>query len=115
MMVGSYFFHGSSLDFDYKFGLLGIFNAGHFVTFFQLSVVIGFGMLWSYTMISNLFSEPLLPALATQFEPILSLMFIDLIGLQPMPSGYTMMGYLFYLPGMFLIVIGQNAYQKIQK
>jgi hypothetical protein len=115
LFVASYFFHGASFDNDENFGIFGVFTGFHFTNFFQMSVLIGFGMLWSYAMISNLFPDPLLPSLAALFEPIISFMIMDFIGLQHMPSGNTVMGYIFIIPGTFLILIGQNIYQKMKK
>ena len=46
---------------------------------------------------------------------MISLMIMDFAGLQQIPSGYTVMGYIFIIPGTFLILIGQNTYQKLQK
>jgi len=115
MFLASYFFHGASFDNDENFGIFGVFTGSHFSNFFQMSVFIGFGMLWSYAMISNLFPDPLLPSLAALFEPIISIMIMDFIHLQQMPSGYTVMGYIFIIPGTFLILIGQNIYQKTTK
>jgi hypothetical protein len=57
----------------------------------------------------------LIPSLAALFEPMISLMIMDTAKLQHIPSGYTVMGYIFIIPGTFLILVGQNIYQKIQK
>ena len=40
---------------------------------------------------------------------------MDFAGIQQIPSGYTVMGYIFIIPGTFLLLIGQNIYQKIQR
>lgn len=42
-------------------------------------------------------------------------MIMDFFGLQQVPSGFTMIGYIFIIPGIFLILIGQNIYQKTKK
>jgi hypothetical protein len=115
MFLASYFMHGASFDNDENFGIFGLFTGSHFSSFLQISIFIGFGMLWSYAMISNLFPDPLLPSLSALFEPIMSISIMDFIGLQQMPSGYTVMGYIFIIPGTFLILIGQNIYQKMKK
>lgn len=46
---------------------------------------------------------------------MISLMIMDFAGLQQLPSGFTVMGYIFIIPGTFLILIGQSTYQKLQK
>lgn len=56
LFVASFFMHGVSFDNDEGYGIFGVFTGEHFSTFFQMSVFIGFGMLWSYAMISKLFS-----------------------------------------------------------
>jgi hypothetical protein len=54
MAFSSYLFHGATFDSDPEYGIFGIFS-DHFITFFTMSIFLGFGMLWSYAMISNLF------------------------------------------------------------
>jgi hypothetical protein len=42
-------------------------------------------------------------------------MMVDIISVQEMPSGYAFMGFIFIIPGMFLILVGQYIFQKAQK
>ena len=43
-----------------------------------------------------------------QFDPIICTMFLRLAGVQCMPGTIAALGYVFIIPGMFLINFGQN-------
>jgi hypothetical protein len=67
LVLASYFFHGTTYDFDPFNGILGVFGSDHFVSFFYMAVFLGFGLLWSSTLISRLFPETLIPSLTALF------------------------------------------------
>ena len=43
-----------------------------------------------------------------QFEPVVSTLFLRAAGVQCMPGTVATLGYVFVIPGMFLINFGQN-------
>lgn len=79
-----------------------------------MSIVLCFGMFVSYVMISKLFQDPILPALAMTLDPIIGTMLLEWFGVQMMPRAYSFIGYLFIVPGLLLILVGQCLYQRSQ-
>jgi len=77
-----------------------------------MSIVLCFGMFVSFVLISKLFQDPILPALAMTLDPIIGTLLLELAGIQYMPKAYSFIGYLFIVPGLLLILIGQCLYQR---
>jgi hypothetical protein len=61
--LATYYINGASFDLDTNFGVFGLFTH-HFSGFFYMSIILSFGMFLSMTLISKLFSDPIIPALA---------------------------------------------------
>jgi len=112
MAFSTYFFNGLTFDTDPRFGFFSIFSQAHFAGFLYMSIVLCFGMFVSSILISKLFSDPILPALAMTLDPVLATILLEWAGIQTMPKAYTFIGYLFIVPGMLLILVGQCLYQR---
>ncbi len=63
-------------------------------------------------MITKLFSDPIAPALAMLFDPIFSSLMCNLVGVQTLPGSLACIGYVFVMPGLFLILMGQHLLRK---
>ena len=77
-----------------------------------MSIALGFGMFVTSVLISKLFSDPILPALAMTLEPALATILLEWSGIQNMPHAYSFIGYMFVAPGLMLILVGQCLYQR---
>ena len=77
-----------------------------------MATVLSLGMYISFTMISKLFSDPILPALATTLEPFFATFFLNLVSVQSMPGSYSIFGYIFLICGLSMILIGQYLIQR---
>lgn len=110
--LAAYFINGATFDRDTLFGMFGLFTEDHFGTFFYMAVVLSFGTYLSFTLISKLFTDPIIPALAMTLEPFFATFFINLISVQSMPGSFSIYGYVFLICGIFLILIGQFVLQK---
>lgn len=62
--LSAYFINGASFDRDTYLGIWGLFTENHFGGFFYMAIILSFGMYISYTLISKLFTDPIIPALA---------------------------------------------------
>jgi hypothetical protein len=112
MAISTYFFNGLTFDTDPRFGWFSIFSQVHFAGFMYMSIVLCFGMFISFVLISKLFSDPILPALAMTLDPIIATILLEWAGIQTMPKAYSFMGYLFIIPGLLLILVGQCLFQR---
>ncbi len=77
-----------------------------------MAVILSCGTYLSFTLITKLFSEPIIPALAMTLEPYFATFFLNLVAIQTMPGSFSIYGYIFLLCGLFLILIGQFLLQR---
>lgn len=110
--LSAYFVNGATFDRDTSFGVWGLLTGAHFGAFFYMAIVLSLGMYISFTMISKLFSDPILPALAMTLEPFFATFFLNLVSVQSMPGSYSIYGYIFLICGLFMILIGQYLIQR---
>ena len=115
MALSAYFFNGATFDFESRYGVFSIISDFHFAGFFYMAIVLCMGLFLSFAMVSKLFPEPIIPALAMVFEPIISTFILNLVGVQSLPGSFACIGYIFIIPGIFLILIGQCMFQRSQK
>lgn len=80
-----------------------------------MAIILCMGLVMSFVMISNLFPDPIVPSLALTFEPVISTLLIFVVGAQTLPPPMSFIGYIFIIPGNFLILIGQWMFQIINK
>jgi hypothetical protein len=62
--LSAYYINGATFDRDTNFGVWGLFTDDHFGGFFYMAVVLSFGTYLGFTLISKLFTDPIIPALA---------------------------------------------------
>ena len=77
-----------------------------------MSILLNTGLFISFVMISKLFPDPIFPAMAMTLDPILATFFVQVFGVQMMPNPMSFIGYLFVLPGLIVILLGQCLYQR---
>jgi hypothetical protein len=46
------------------------------------------------------------------FDPIISTLILNVVGVQSLPGSLTCIGYVFVMPGLFLILMGQHLIRK---
>lgn len=110
--LAAFFINGATFDRDTVFGIWGLFTGDHFGGFFYMAVPLSLGTYLSFTLISRLFTDPIIPALAMTLEPLFATFFLNLIDVQSMPGSFSIYGYIFVLCGTFLILIGQFILQR---
>ena len=63
-----------------------------------MSILLGMGVFISFVMVSKIFTDPVVPALAMTLEPIISTVLFHVVGVQTMPGAYACFGYLLIIP-----------------
>ncbi|CAD8202136.1 unnamed protein product [Paramecium pentaurelia] len=114
MCMVSFFMDGTSINFDSRWGWFGLFQNGKFMGFFYMSTMLSIGVFISSILISKLF-EPIVPATAALFEPVITAILCDIATVQYYPSAIACFGYVFLLPGQFIIIVGQHILKKQQE
>lgn len=98
MCLVSYFVDGTTVDGDSKFGWFGLFRDSKFILFMYMSMMLSLGVFLTSILISKLF-EPIVPATALLFEPIVTSILIRISHVQDLPGSLSVFGYCFILPG----------------
>lgn len=109
----SFFFHGCSFEYDSFWGIWSLFSNLHFTGFMYMAIILSLGQLISLFLITRMFPDPIIPALALTLEPFLATLFLDFTDIQRIPGKWTFVGYTMIVPGMALILVGQCLYQRI--
>jgi uncharacterized membrane protein YidH (DUF202 family) len=78
-----------------------------------MAMILSLGQLVSLFLITRMFPDPIIPALALTLEPFLATLFLDLVDVQRIPGKWTFVGYTMIVPGMALILVGQCLFQRI--
>lgn len=78
-----------------------------------MAILLSLGQLISIFMITRMFPDPIIPALAMTLEPFIASLFLDLTDIQRIPGKWTFVGYLLMVPGLALILVGQCLFQRI--
>jgi hypothetical protein len=107
-----YFFNGGSFDFESYWGIFSIFTDEHFVSFMYMAIVLSFGQIISVFLVTRMFPDPIIPALALTLEPFIASFIVQLGSIQNLPGDYSMMGYLLIFPGLLIILMGQCFFQR---
>ena len=113
MGLSSFFFQGCSFDFNSFFGIWSLFTDQHFAGFMYMAIILSLGQIISLVMVTRMFPDPIVPALAMTLEPFIATLILDLSNIQRLPGSFTMIGYLFLVPGLCLILVGQCLFQRI--
>lgn len=80
-----------------------------------MAIILSLGQLVSVFMITKMFPDPIIPALALTLEPFIATLFLDLTDIQRIPGKFTFVGYLLIVPGLCLILVGQCLIQRISR
>lgn len=78
-----------------------------------MAMILSLGQLVSLFLITRMFPDPIIPALALTLEPFLATLFLDFVDVQRIPGKWTFVGYTMIVPGMALILVGQCLFQRI--
>lgn len=64
VIFSAYYFNGATFDFNSKWGVFALFTYEHFTNFLYMSILLGMGVFISFVMVSKMFPDPIVPALA---------------------------------------------------
>jgi hypothetical protein len=64
LLLIAFFFQGATFDFDPYWGIFSVFTDSHFVSFMYMAIVLAFGQMVSVFLITRMFPDPIIPALA---------------------------------------------------
>lgn len=67
MALITYFFNGGNFDFDAYWGFFSLFTEDHFTSFMYMAIILAFGQTISVFLMSRMFPDPIIPALAMCF------------------------------------------------
>lgn len=113
MAFSCYFIQGCVWDIDSFWGIWSLFSNLHFAGFMYMAILLSLGQLVSLVMITRMFPDPIIPALLMTLEPFIATLLLEVAGIQKLPGNFTIIGYLFFVPGLCLILVGQCLYQRI--
>ncbi len=77
-----------------------------------MSIVLGMGVFISLVMISKMFVDPIIPAIAMTLEPIISTILWHIVGVQKMPGACACIGFTLIVPGLMTILIGHAFFTR---
>lgn len=77
-----------------------------------MSILLGMGVFISFVMVSKMFPDPIVPALAMTLEPIISTVLFHIVGVQTMPGPFACFGYLLIIPGIIVILVGNCLFTR---
>lgn len=113
MTLITYFFNGGSFSFEPFWGAYSIFSDGsHFTAFMYMAIILACGQMVSVFLVTRMFPDPIIPALAMTLDPFIASFFVQLTNIQTLPGDFSMIGYLFIFPGMLIILMGQCFFQR---
>ena len=108
-----YFIHGCDWSFDSFWGIWSLLSNQHFAGFMFMAIFLSLGQIVSLVVITRMFPDPIIPALVMTLEPFIATLIVDIAGIQRLPGNFTIIGYVFYVPGLCLILVGQCLYLRI--
>lgn len=115
LALSCFFTNGCEWTFDSFWGIWSLFSNKHFTGFMFMAIFLSLGQLLSLVAISRSFPDPIIPALAMTLEPFIATLILEFAGIQNLPGNYTILGYLFFVPGLCLILVGQCLNQRMSK
>lgn len=106
-----YFFGGNEFSFDPVIGVFGLFTRENFVSVFYVSIMLGLNLIIGNLLVDKIFSA-FIRNVASCFEPIITVSIYHLFSIEVLTPGMASLGLAFIVPGMMLIVGGQNYLKK---
>ena len=67
LILAAFFFNGATFNFDETWGVLSLFLNEKQDSLIYMGFILIFGLILSYTVISKIYPNPLIPALAMSF------------------------------------------------
>jgi hypothetical protein len=64
MIFSAYFFNGATFDTNSQWGVFALFSAIHFTNFLYLAILLGMNVFVTFSLISKLFPDPVIIAIA---------------------------------------------------
>ncbi len=113
LITFGYFFGGNQFSFNPKNGVFGLFTQQNFVNVFYVSIMLGLNLIIANILLDKIFSQ-LIRNIASCFQTIITTFIYHIFNIQIIHSGISCLGYAFLIPGMMLIVGGQNYLQNKQ-
>jgi len=77
-----------------------------------MAIVLAFGQMVSVLMITRMFPDPIIPALAMTLEPFMACLIVHLANIQNLPGDFAMIGFIFIFPGLLVVLMGQCFFQR---
>ena len=111
MIIFSLIFEGAEISFDPYNGIFGLFTEKWFEFYIWIGLVCGLGCYVLYVVVAKLL-DALVIGVTLNFEPVGSAILVWLLGVQSLPGILTIIGSLFILPGVILVVYGQDKASK---
>ena len=112
VIFSAFFFIGITFDFDTQWGVFALFTDSHFSNFLYMSILLGMGVFISFVMVSRMFPDPIVPALAMTLEPIISTVLFHAVGVQTMPGPHACFGFMLIVPGVIVILLGNCLFTR---
>lgn len=64
MIFSAFFFNGATFDANSMWGVFALFTTAHFTNFLLLATLLGASVFISFSLVSKLFSDPVVIAIA---------------------------------------------------
>jgi hypothetical protein len=103
-----YFFGGSEMSFNEYYGVFGLFSGENFVGIFYVAIMLGVNLMLSNILLNQIFSGFIIK-IASSFNILGIALFFNMFNVELTHSGYTAFSYGFIVPGLILILSGQNT------
>lgn len=114
MSFSAYFVNGSEWTYDSFWGFFSIFSSKHFAGFMFMGIMLSSGQIVSLAFVTRMFPDPIIPALAMTLDPFIASLIVNITGIQALPGTVSLVGYIFVMPGLSLILVGQCLYNRMQ-
>jgi hypothetical protein len=113
MTFSAFFVNGCEFSYDSFWGFFSIFSSKHFAGFMFMGIMLSTGQIVSLALITRMFPDPIIPALAMTLDPFIASLIVNITGVQALPGTVSLIGYIFVIPGLCLILVGQCLYNRI--
>lgn len=79
-----------------------------------MGIMLSSGQIVSLAFVTRMFPDPIIPALAMTLDPFIASLIVNITGIQALPGTVSLVGYIFVMPGLSLILVGQCLYNRMQ-
>lgn len=113
MAFSSYFVNACDWNYESFWGVWSLFSDLHFASFMFMAIMLSLGQIISLVLITHMFPDPIIPALVMTLDPFIATLILDFSGIQKLPGNFTVIGYVFLVPGICMILVGQCLFNRI--